>query len=65
MKRERLEYFAIEYFIYWNSMLPKFPLEIVNVLPSDVRYVLFSIGKVINMIPLSPKDYSNSFNQKM
>ena len=39
MKRERLEYFAIEYIIYWNSTLPKFPLEIVNVLPSDVRYV--------------------------
>ena len=38
MKTERLEYFAIEHFIYWNSTLPKFPLEIVNVLPSDVRY---------------------------
>ena len=38
MNRERLEYFAIEYFIYWNSTLPKFPLKIVNVLPSDVRY---------------------------
>ena len=38
MKRERLEYFAIEYFIYGNSTLTKFPLEIVNVLPSDVRY---------------------------
>ena len=37
MKRERLEYFTVEYFIYWNSMLPKFPLEIVNVLPGDVR----------------------------
>ena len=38
MKRERFEYFSIEYFIYWNSALSKFPLEIVNVLPSDVRY---------------------------
>ena len=38
MKRERLEYFAIEYFIYWNSTLPKFPLGILNVLPSDFRY---------------------------
>ena len=38
MKRERLENFAFEYFIYWNSTLPKFPLEIENVLPSDVRY---------------------------
>ena len=38
MKRERLQYFAIEYFIYLNSTLPNFPLEIVNVLPSDVRY---------------------------
>ena len=38
MKRERLEYFAIEYLIYWNSTLPKFPLEMVNVLPSDIRY---------------------------
>ena len=36
MKRERLEYFAIEYFIHWNSTLQKFPLEIVNVLPSDI-----------------------------
>ena len=38
MKRERLEYFANEYFIYWNNTLQKFPLEIINVLPSDVRY---------------------------
>ena len=38
MKRERLEYFAIEYFIYWNNTLLKFPLEIVNILLSDVRY---------------------------
>ena len=38
MKRERFEYFAIESFIYWNSTLPKFLLEIVNVLPNDVRY---------------------------
>ena len=38
MKRERLEYLAIEHFIYWNSTLPKFRLEIVNVLPSDVIY---------------------------
>ena len=38
MKRERLEYLAIEYFVKWNSTLPKFLLEIVNVLPSDVRY---------------------------
>ena len=38
MKRERLKYLTIEYFIYWNSTLPKFPLEIVNVLSSDVRY---------------------------
>ena len=38
MKRERLEYFAIKYFIYWNSKLLKFSLEIVNVLPNDVRY---------------------------
>ena len=38
MKRERLGYLAIEYFIYWNSTLPKFSLEIVNVLTSDVRY---------------------------
>ena len=38
MKRERLEYFAIEYIIYWNNTLPKYPLGIVNVLPSDVRY---------------------------
>ena len=39
MKRERLDYFTIEYIIYWNSTLSKFPLEILNVLPSDVRYV--------------------------
>ena len=38
MKRERFGYFAIEYFIFWNSALPKFSLEIANVLPSDVRY---------------------------
>ena len=38
MKRERLKYFAIKYFISWNSTLPKFSLEIVNVLPSDTRY---------------------------
>ena len=38
MKREWLEYSAIEYFIYLNITLPKFSLEIVNVLPSDVRY---------------------------
>ena len=38
MKRERLEYYAIEHFIFWNSTLPKFSLEIVNILPSDVRY---------------------------
>ena len=38
MKRERLEYFAIEYFIYWNSTLPKFPMETVNVLASDEKY---------------------------
>ena len=24
--------------VYWNSTLPKFSLEIVNVLPSDIRY---------------------------
>ena len=24
--------------VYWNSTLPQFPLETVNVLPSDVRY---------------------------
>ena len=38
IKRERLEYLAIAYFIYWNSKLPKFRLEIVNVPSSDVRY---------------------------
>ena len=38
MKRERLKYFAIEHFMYWNITLPNFTLEIVNVLPSDVRY---------------------------
>ena len=31
MKREKLEYFAIEYFIYWDRTLPKFSLEIINV----------------------------------
>ena len=38
MKRERPEYFAIILHILEYSTLPKFSLEIVNVLPSDVRY---------------------------
>ena len=29
------------------------------------NYFLFSIGKIINMVPLSPKDYGNSVRQKM
>ena len=38
MKEETHKYFAIQYFIYWNSTLPKFSLERVNELPSDVKY---------------------------
>ena len=26
---------------------------------------LFPIGKVVNIVPLSPKDYGNSIRQKM
>ena len=29
------------------------------------NYSLFSIGKVINMVPLFPKNYGNSVRQKM
>ena len=57
MKRERLEYFAIEYFIYWNSTLPKYPLEIVNVLPSDVRYYAERFRYYPRIAPCARYDY--------
>ena len=56
MKRERFENFAIEYFIYWNSTLPKSPLEIVNVLPSDVRYAK-RFGYYLRIAPCAYYDY--------